>query len=163
MIKVGSRLNRSLFSSERRDWKTPIQIIEALRTEFPFTLDACATPGNTVAPLFFTKDGLGQPWEGIVWCNPPYGRGVDKWLRKGFESAEAGATVVFLLPARTDTRWFHEIVLPAAEIRFLRGRLQFGASKHGAPFPSMLAIFRPDPAVLFPLRGLDATKTDCQF
>lgn len=145
MIKVGTTLNRSLFSSGRSDWRTPIQIIEALRTEFPFTLDAAASMENTVGRRYIDveADALSQTWSGVVWCNPPYGRRVDRWLLKGAESADAGATVVFLLPARTDTKWFHEIVLPKAEIRFLRGRLNFGEHKNGAPFPSMLAIFHP--------------------
>lgn len=145
MIKVGTTLNRSLFASGRKEWTTPFQIIEALRTEFPFTLDAAASPENTVGRRFIDieNDALSQTWSGVVWCNPPYGRRVDRWLAKGAESAEAGATVVFLLPARTDTAWFHEIVLPRAEVRFLRGRLRFGGSSNGAPFPSMLAIFHP--------------------
>lgn len=145
MIRVGTTLNRSLFASGRKDWTTPFQIIEALRTEFPFTLDAAATSDNTVGRRYIDieNDALSQPWSGVVWCNPPYGRRVDRWLTKGAESADAGATVVFLLPARTDTAWFHELVLPRAEVRFLRGRLRFGGAKQGAPFPSILAIFHP--------------------
>jgi len=145
MIKVGTTLNRSLFSSGRSDWRTPTQIIEAIRTEFPFTLEAAASMENTAGRRYFDieNDALSQTWNGVVWCNPPYGRRVDRWLIKGAESADAGAVVVFLLPARTDTAWFHEIVLPRAEVRFLRGRLKFGGAKHSAPFPSMLAIFHP--------------------
>ena len=151
MIKVGTPLNRSLFASGRSDWRTLYQIIEALRTEFPFTLDAAASMENTVGRRYIDieTDALSQTWSGVVWCNPPYGRRVDRWLLKGAESADAGATVVFLLPARTDTKWFHEIVLPRAEIRFLRGRLNFGEHKKGAPFPSMLAIFHPPTEVEF--------------
>ena len=86
-------------------------------------------------------DGLKQEWVGVCWCNPPYGRGIGKWMKK---AAEASAIVVCLVPARTDTKWFHEWVLNRAEIRFIRGRLHFNGSKNSAPFPSMLVIYRPE-------------------
>lgn len=147
MISVGTRLNRGLFSSVRGDWATPQQLIQALRTEFPFTLDACAAPDTAVADEWFSSanESIGPAvWSGVVWVNPPYGRGVDAWIVKAIQEAERGATVVMLLPARTDTAWFHELVIPhAAEIRFLRGRLSFDDGKGRAPFPSMLLVFRP--------------------
>lgn len=87
------------------------------------------------------QNGLKQIWTGVCWCNPPYGRGIEKWMKKAYES---NATVVCLVPARTDTKWFHDFVLGKAEIRFIRGRLKFGNSKNSAPFPSMLVIYRKD-------------------
>ena len=128
MLKVGSKLNRGVYSSFSGDWATPFQLIEALRTEFPFTLDACASPETAISDQWFgTENGKGPTeWAGVVWCNPPYGKGVDEWIEKAIDQSQRGATVVLLLPARTDTKWFHELALPfAAEIRFLRGRLSF--------------------------------------
>ena len=78
----------------------------------------------------------------MCWCNPPYGRKIGDWVRKGSESADLGATVVMLLPARTDTKWLHEYIYGRAEIRFVRGRIKFGGSQNAAPFPSMVVIFR---------------------
>lgn len=110
--------------------------------EFHFELDVCATPENAKCRRFYTKeqDGLAQPWTGRVWCNPPYGREIGKWVKKAFETA-AGGFAVMLLPARTDTRWFHDYIYGKAEVRFIRGRLKFGDSKNSAPFPSMVVIF----------------------
>jgi len=88
-------------------------------------------------------DGLEQDWTGVCWCNPPYGREIEKWVKKAYISAIEGATVVMLLPARTDTRWFHDWIYGKTEIRFIRGRLKFGGAEHGAPFPSMVVVFRP--------------------
>ena len=103
----------------------------ALHKEFKFTLDPC--------PLEPTFDGTAISWMGHrVYCNPPYGRGVARWLVKADEAEIA----VYLLPARTDTRWWHEYAMRAEEIRFLRGRLKFGGSKNTAPFPSVILVFR---------------------
>lgn len=128
-------MNRVLFSSASDRWSTPVQLFAALDREFSFNLDSCPLDceGDGLAPLFCK-------WrDRRVFCNPPYGPALAKWLLRGREAELA----VFLLPARTDTRWFHEIVLPhAAEIRFLRGRLRFGGSKNSDPFPSMVAIFK---------------------
>lgn len=141
-------MNRELmFSSGSDCWYTPQDFFDKLNEEFKFTLDACALPENTKCERFFTpeQDGLQQEWTGTVWCNPPYGRTVCKWVQKGSVSARGGgATVVMLLPARTDTGWFHDFVYNKAEIRFVRGRLKFGGSKNSAPFPSMVVIFRGD-------------------
>ena len=101
---------------------------------------------NAKCDKYFTKeiDGLKQTWGGeVCWCNPPYGREVGKWVKKAYQSCiHEKATVVMLLPARTDTKWFHEYIYGKAEIKFLKGRLKFGGSKNSAPFPSFLAIFR---------------------
>jgi len=133
------------FSSKTDLWATPQGFFDALHTEFGFTLDVCALPENAKCELFFTpkEDGLAQVWEGICWMNPPYGRAIKKWVKKAFESAQAGATVVCLLPARTDTIWWHTWVVQAEEVRFVRGRLKFGGSKNSAPFPSAVVVFRP--------------------
>lgn len=133
-----------MFSSKSDMWSTPQDFFDKLNSEFHFTLDVCATPENAKCEKFYTEkdDGLSKPWAGVVWCNPPYGMGIGHWVRRGFLSSLAGSTVVMLLPARTDTKWFHDYIYGKAEIRFIRGRLKFGDSKNSAPFPSMVAIFR---------------------
>jgi site-specific DNA-methyltransferase (adenine-specific) len=133
-------MNRSLFSSQQETWRTPEDLFRALDQEFAFTLDPCPAraPSEAGLPLFGT-DGLSISWAGErIFCNPPYGRGIGRWLAKAREAELA----VFLLPARTDTRWWHEHSPRASEIRFLRGRLRFEGAKAGAPFPSVLLIFR---------------------
>ena len=134
-----------MFSSKTDLWETPKDLFDKLNNEFHFTLDVCATPENAKCDSFYTKeqDGLSQPWKGVVWCNPPYGKQIGSWVRRGFFASLSGNTVVMLLPARTDTRWFHEYIYGKAEIRFIRGRLKFGGSKNSAPFPSMVVVFMP--------------------
>ena len=137
--------NDVMFSSKTDLWETPQEFFDELDREFHFDLDVCATPENAKCSPYYTpeQDGLSQPWTGVCWCNPPYGRKIGDWVRKGFlASAEGGATVVMLLPARTDTRWFHKYIYGRAEVRFIKGRLKFGGSKNSAPFPSMVVIFR---------------------
>lgn len=126
-------------------WSTPQDLFDKLNEEFHFTLDVCALPENAKCDRYYTPEmnGLSLSWEGICWCNPPYGRDIWKWVAAGQGASAGGATVVMLLPARTDTRWFHDYILGKAEIRFIRGRLKFGGSKNSAPFPSMICIFRP--------------------
>jgi site-specific DNA-methyltransferase (adenine-specific) len=133
------------FSSATDDWATPQYYFDLLHREFCFTLDVCASDQNAKCPAYFTKEtnGLAQDWKGTCFMNPPYGRGMDAWIRKARESARAGATVVGLLPARTDTAYFHDHIYGKAEIRFIRGRLKFGSAKNAAPFPSMVVIWRP--------------------
>ena len=118
-------------------------MFESLDQEFHFTCDVCALPENAKCKDFYTPeiDGLTQEWHGVCWCNPPYGRAIGKWIEKASKSA---CTVVMLLPARTDTKWFHNFIYKkdGVEIRFLKGRLKFGQSKNGAPFPSMVVVFR---------------------
>ena len=134
-----------MFSSKTDLWETPQDLFDKLNNEFHFTLDVCATPENAKCDSFYTKeqDGLSQQWKGVVWCNPPYGKQIGSWVRRGFFASISGNTVVMLLPARTDTRWFHEYIYGKAEIRFIRGRLKFGGSKNSAPFPSMIVVFMP--------------------
>lgn len=134
-----------LFSSKSNEWETPQDFFDRLNQEFHFTLDAAATDENAKCERYFmtAKDGLAQSWHGeTVWLNPPYGRAVGKWIEKARLEAENGATVVCLIPARTDTRYFHEHCFKG-EVRFVRGRLKFGGSKNSAPFPSAVVIFRP--------------------
>jgi len=125
------KLGRVVFSSASKHWATPRTLYAALHDEFCFTFDPC--------PLRSDCDGLKMSWKGRrVFCNPPYGRGVSDWLSKAREAELA----VFLLPARTDTKWWHEYAMKADEIRFLRGRLKFGDATAGAPFPSVVLIYR---------------------
>jgi phage N-6-adenine-methyltransferase len=133
----------ALFSSKTDLWETPQDLFNKLNAEFHFTLDACAIPENAKCRNYYTpeQNGLAQSWAGVVWCNPPYGRKVGDWVCK---AAESHCTVVMLLPARTDTRWFHDYIYGKTEIRFIRGRLHFGGSKNSAPFPSMIVVFRGD-------------------
>ena len=130
----------TLFSSKSEMWETPQWLFDMYNEIYHFTLDVCATAENAKCENYFTpeQDGLKQKWTGICWCNPPYGRGIDEWIRKAIDSS---ALTVMLLPARTDTKWFHDLVLPNAKIEFIRGRVKFGGSVNNAPFPSMIAIF----------------------
>lgn len=136
-------MNDVMFSSKSDLWSTPDDFFAELDKEFHFTLDVCATADNAKCDDYYTEamDGLSLKWDGIVWCNPPYGRNINKWIKKAVNAALEWATVVMLLPARTDTTWFHELIYRRAEIRFIRGRLKFGGSNNAAPFPSMICIF----------------------
>ena len=134
-----------MFSSKTDLWETPQEFFDELDREFHFDLDCCALPENAKCARYYTpeQDGLSQPWKGICWCNPPYGREIVEWVARAYLESVAGATVVMLLPARTDTRWFPAYLHGKAEVRFVKGRLKFGGSKNSAPFPSMVVIFRP--------------------
>ena len=134
---------------ERHDeWTTPTWLYEQLSYEFgPFTLDAAATAENAKCGRFLTKDedGLIAPWTGNVWCNPPYGRGVGKWAEKAMQEARAGnASATLLLPASTDTVWFHDYCLGHGFVKFLRDRIRFNGADR-APFGSMVVVFRKRP------------------
>jgi len=134
-----------MFSSKTPEWGTPQEFFDALNKEFHFTLDPCATKENAKCRRFYTvkDDGLSKPWTGRVFMNPPYGRGINAWVKKAYESATGGGAevVVCLLPSRTDTAWFWDYCMKG-EIRFIRGRLKFGDGKNSAPFPSAVVIFR---------------------
>lgn len=134
-------MHSCMYSSNRDDWETPQFLFDKLNQEFNFNMDVAASENNAKCPIFYSKenDGLKKPWYGVCWCNPPYGREIGKWVKK---AAESRATVVMLLPARTDTRWFHEYILGKAEIRYIRGRVKFVGATNSAPFPSMVVIFR---------------------
>jgi len=140
-------MNSGLFTSNTDEWTTPQWLFDQLNMEFGFTLDVCANQENTKCKLYFDKktNGLLQQWSGTCWMNPPYGRQINKWIKKAYESSLQGATVVCLLPARTDTSWWHEYCINGkAEIRFLRGRLKFGNCKNNAPFPNAIVIYKKD-------------------
>ncbi len=140
-------IHESLYSSRSEEWGTPLSFFQKLNEEFNFTLDACASEENKKVDSFFSKeqDGLAQDWgKNVVWMNPPYGKNIGDWMRKAYESSLGGATVVALVHSRTDTRWFHNWVYGKAELRFVKGRLKFGDGKQSAPFPSLLAIYRPN-------------------
>jgi site-specific DNA-methyltransferase (adenine-specific) len=138
-------VNPVLFSSENNVWETPQAFFDKLNEEFQFTLDACALPQNAKCGIFFTPqdDGLIQDWQGyVVFCNPPYGREIAKWVEKCYiESRKENTKVVMLLPARTDTAYFHHYIYKKSEICFVKGRLKFGKATNSAPFPSMVVVF----------------------
>lgn len=135
------------FSSKRDDWETPPELFKELDEEFHFVLDVCATKKNAKCGAYYNRrdNGLKQNWmwsHGTsVFCNPPYGREIGRWVQKAYEESQKGVTVVCLLPARTDTRWFHEYC-QKGEIRFIKGRIKFVGAKHSAPFPSMIVVFK---------------------
>jgi phage N-6-adenine-methyltransferase len=131
-------------SSATDQWATPPDLFCALDRIFHFTLDVCASAGNAKCERYFTEedDGLKQPWTGTCWMNPPYGRTIGKWMRKAWEASQHGATVVCLVPARTDTKWWHDYAANG-HIFFFRSRLKFGDAKWCAPFPSTLVTFGP--------------------
>lgn len=139
-------LNKGLMSSNSNEWATPQAFFDVLNKEFNFTLDPCATPENAKCRKFFTveENGLLQSWKGErVFCNPPYGKEIATWVEKCDKEANNGAElVVMLIPARTDTKYFHRYIYKKHEIRFIAGRLHFNESKQGAPFPSMVIIMR---------------------
>lgn len=130
------------FSGKTDLWATPQRFFDELNKEFSFELDVCALEDNAKCEKYFTPeiDGLKQEWNGTCWMNPPYGRGIGKWVKKAYESSLTGSTVVCLLPARTDTRWWHDYCMKG-EIRLVKGRLKFGESKDNAPFPNAVVIF----------------------
>jgi len=135
-------MNEVHYMSKTVEWATPEGLFDELDGEFGFDLDPCATKENAKCKKFYTKedDGLAQSWKGRkVFMNPPYGRVIGDWVKK---AATGGAEIVVcLLPARTDTRWFHEYIYGKAEIRFIKGRVKFGDGKQSAPFPSMIVVF----------------------
>ena len=138
------KLNRGMFTSVTDEWETPLEFFDVVNAVYHFDLDVCATHVNAKCRQYFTKEenGLTQKWSGVCWMNPPYGREISLWVRKAYESSlDAGTVVVCLLPARTDTKWWHDYVIAHTErIRFIRGRLRF-SGRGPAPFPSALAVF----------------------
>ena len=137
------------FESSKQDWETPDELFLPLKHEFNFTLDAAASKENAKAEIFLTaaEDGLSKAWApNVTWCNPPYGDSasrISKWVEKAAKEAREGATVVMLIPARTNTNWFHDFCLGEGEVRFIRGRPKFGGAEHGLPQPLAIVVFRP--------------------
>jgi site-specific DNA-methyltransferase (adenine-specific) len=133
-----------MFSSADQTWETPIDFFKKVNDEFNFTIDVCATSLTAKCKNYFTVEdnALVQNWRGVCWMNPPYGRDIKKWIKKAYEESKLGAKVVCLIPARTDTTYWHNFIFPyASEIRFIKGRLKFGNSTNSAPFPSALIVF----------------------
>jgi len=173
-------INKALFTSDSAEWETPWDLYNKLDMEFGFTLDVCATSENAKFHILYTKqdDALKLGWCGVCWMNPPYGEpekpckpkckkkkcvkrgyhiseyvpGVIDWVKKARDESLKGATVVCLLPVRSDTKWFHSYIWdeendrprPGVKVRPLKGRLKFGGAKNSAPFPSMIVIFRKE-------------------
>ena len=135
-------LTKGLFSSSTDLWSTPQALFDELNNQHHFSLDVCAIPENAKCARYFTPDdnGLTKEWKGVCWMNPPYGRAIKDWVKKAYDSSQVGCKVVCLLPARTDTAWWHDYCMKGS-ITFIRGRLRFGGSKNGAPFPSAIVIF----------------------
>lgn len=127
-------MNKVHFMSERCNWKTPEAFYKALDAEFNFDFDPCP-----VKPAF---DGLSTEWGNRNFVNPPYGKELPKWVKKGYEEYRKGKLVVFLIPSRTDTSYWHEYIMKADEIRFIKGRLKFDNSGNSAPFPSCIVVFK---------------------
>lgn len=143
--------NELMFSSATDNWATPRDFFDKLNAVFKFQTDVCASYENTKCSHFYDKeaDGLTQEWSGSCWMNPPYGRGIGDWMKKAYESARTnGATVVCLVPARTDTRWWQNYAMKG-EIYFVPGRLKFGNAKENAPFPCAVVVFRPQTSWAF--------------
>lgn len=156
-IGGGTKPRSIHFSSKTSEWSTPEDLFRRLDKEFHFTVDVAASKGNAKCKKFYTEenDGLAQSWENErVFCNPPYGYGINAWIEK-LASGEA-EVAVGLVPARTDTRWFHDHILGKAEVRFIKGRLMFGGQEHPAPFPSMVAIWRKPQSL--ELKGMEQEK-----
>ena len=124
-------MNRVLFKSMTDEWRTPKSIYDALNIEFNFIFDPC--------PMGGVWDGLHRPWSFPAFCNPPYSH-IKEWVQRAYLESTHG-TVVLLIPSRTDTRWWHDYVMKASEIRFIKGRLKFGNAKNNAPFPSCVVVF----------------------
>lgn len=143
-------VSKALFSSDRMDWATPQDLFDALNREFHFTLDPCADETNHKCDLYYTEtdDGLSKDWgDHVVFCNPPYGRQISRWV---MHCATHRGIAVMLIPARTDTAWFHDFIYRkrGVEVRFIKGRLKFGGSTNSAPFPSMVVVFRNNQEIL---------------
>ena len=153
-------VQRALFSSATDEWETPDWLYSVLDREFGFTLDPCSTDRNAKCTFHFTRhdDGLIRDWgDNVVFMNPPYGRAIGEWMKKASEASRLGATAVCLVPARTDTKWWHQYAMKG-EVRLLCGRIRFVGGSFSAPFPSAIVVFRPPAFKLKSddLRGHDA-------
>lgn len=137
------------FSSEKMDWETPQKYFNELHEKYNFTIDVATNGSNAKTENFYTEEdnALIQNWHGRVFCNPPYGRELKRWVKKAYEESQKdhNELIVLLIPARTDTTYWHEYIFDKAEIHFLKGRLKFevnGKATNPAPFPSALIIYK---------------------
>lgn len=137
-------MTKGMYATGNTEVETPPELFELLHQEFEFDLDVCATSENTKCTRFFSPevDGLIQNWQGVCWMNPPYGNQISMWLKKAYEESLKGITVACLVPARTDTIWWHDYCM-SGEIRFVKGRIKFLGMPGGAPFPSAVVVFGP--------------------
>lgn len=139
-------IQNGMMTSSTDLWATPQEFFDELNATWHFNLDCCALPENAKCEMYYTpeQDGLKQDWNGTVWMNPPYGREIGKWVKKAYSEAQNGCIVVALLPARTDTKWFHDWIyeMNGVEFYFVKGRLKFSGCKSPAPFPSMVVVFK---------------------
>ena len=150
---MDKQTQETMFSSKSSEWETPQDFYEKLNeVHGPFTLDPCATEKTAKCDHYFTEqeDGLFKSWEGeTVFMNPPYGRSISNWIKKAHEESQRPNTkVICLIPARTDTKYWHEYCMRAKEIHFVKGRLKFGNSANSAPFPSAVIIFESEPQTI---------------
>jgi len=152
-----------MFSSQKDEWATPQDFFDGLNKQYKFTLDPCATAQNTKCPKFYTQqdNGLIQDWSGnVVYVNPPYSN-VKEWVNKALqESRKPNTTIVMLVAARTDTKFFHDYCTKANQIYFIKGRLKFGGSANSAPFPSMVVVFGGDTLYVPPKYGRMDSKAN---
>ena len=142
-------MNEDLFfSSEKHDWATPQIVFNELNKEFKFTIDVCASDWNAKLKNFWNlqDNALSKDWSRHrCFMNPPYGREIKDWIKKAYQESQKGALIVALIPARTDTAYWHEYIQDKQEVRFVRGRIKFerpDGAKNSAPFPSAIVIFR---------------------
>ena len=142
------KITKGLTSTGNIVAETPKYLFDRISSIFNFSLDVCALPENAKCESYYTPedDGLSKPWMGGVWCNPPYGREISSWVKKGYEESRKDYNdfVLMLLPARTDTKWWWEYVQGKATLFFIKGRVKFGDHNVGAPFPSVLALYMKD-------------------
>ncbi|MNQ74316.1 DNA N-6-adenine-methyltransferase (Dam) [compost metagenome] len=133
-----------MFSSKTDLWSTPQEFFDKYNNLYNFELDVCASDENAKCTKYYTKEvnSLTRRWVGVCWMNPPYGREIKDWMKKAYEESQNGATIVCLVPARTDTIWWHDYAMKG-KIEFIKGRLKFGRSKNSAPFPSAIVVFEP--------------------
>ena len=148
LLKGEDVISETLFSSRSEDWATPQGLFDKLDRFFDFQLDVCASKDNHKCHQYFSiqEDGLSQKWSSYkrIWMNPPYGKGIEKWMQKAYCEAQEGAIIVCLVPARTDTRWWHNWVNGKAHVHFIKGRLKYGNAKRSAPFPSAIIVYGID-------------------
>jgi phage N-6-adenine-methyltransferase len=144
-----------------QEWETPKIIFDRLNKEFIFTLDLAASSVNAKCTNYYSKsdNAFKHTWNGICWLNPPFGSKeypLRKWIEKAYRDSKKGATVVILLPVRSNTNWWHEFCMHAKEVRFIRGRLKFGDMVHGLPQPLAIVIFENHKG------GTQFTSFDCK-